>query len=292
MEDCLVKMTQLVHQLSPAEKGAVLHLLNHTAQMVGLTIGQTAQACGVGTTTIVRLCKRLGYKGFKDFSLAFSMAAAVKGHERIAFEDISPNEGLKDLIQKVTHLNQAAITDTINLLSEQALEKAVSLLHQAKRVDFYGVGMSALVAQDAQMKFLRLGKACQAPVDPHVQAVTAATLGPGDVAVLFSYSGETEDTLDTLAAARRSGAKVLSVTRFGQSRIAQGADIALFVPSGEMLVRSAAMSSRISMMHLIDLLFSAVATRGYEEYKASLERTHLEGAAKRRVNSKNGRSKP
>ena len=52
-------------------------------------------------------------------------------------------------------------------------------------------------------------------------------------------------------------------------------------PDG-ILVRSAAMTSRIAMMHVVDILYSAVAAQGYDRYKPFLDKTHLAGREKRR----------
>jgi DNA-binding MurR/RpiR family transcriptional regulator len=287
VNNCLVRLTQLKDQLPPAQCRAVAFLLDNTRAMSGLTISRVAEACGVSNATLVRLCKMLGYKGFKDFSLALSVAAATHPEEPLAYEDIQPTDDLRAIAISVTRHNQAAITDTMSILNEKALEKTVSLLHKARRVDFYGVGVSALVAMDAQMKFQRLGKETQTSLDSHIQVVTAASLKPGDAGVLFSYTGETGDTLETLKSIRRSGATAISITGMGHNRLSSLSDIALFVAASETLVRSAAMSSRMSMMHLVDVIFSAVAARGYEQYKLYLDRTHREGRIKRRAHTKN-----
>lgn len=287
MDDCLIRMTQMQDQLPQAEARAVYHLLAHGPDMMGLTIAAMAEACGVSASTLVRLSRSLGYKGFKEFSLAFSISLAAGGNSRIDFSDLAITDDLQAIAASVTDNSQAAITDTMSVMNLQDLDRAVALLHEARRVDFYGVGVSALVALDAQMKFQRLGKETQGSFDPHVQVVTAASLKPGDAAVLFSYSGETSDTLDTLASVRRSGALVVSITRLGKTSLSDRADIPLYVASSEVLMRTAAMSSRICMMHLIDIIFSAVAARGYEGYKPCLDRTHLEGNAKRRIHNSN-----
>ena len=177
---------------------------------------------------------------------------------------------------------QAAIADTVRVLREEDVLRAVDALDKAKRVDFYGAGTSALVALDAQQKFQRLCRDTQTSTDPHVQVVIASRLERGDAAVFFSYSGETEDMLDTLAVAKRGGAVTISVTRYGVNRLSRGADIPLYVASSEMLVRSAAMTSRIAMMHVVDILYSAVAAQGYDRYKPFLDKTHLAGREKRR----------
>ncbi len=289
MDNCLVRLTQMKDQLPPAQCRAVAFLLDNTHAMSGLTISRMAEACGVSSATLARLCRTLSYKGFKDFSLALSIAAATHPEETLAYADIQPTDDLRTICASVTRHNQAAITDTMSVLNMENMEEVVSLLHQARRVDFYGVGVSALVAMDAQMKFQRLGKETQTSLDPHIQVVTAASLKPGDAAVLFSYTGETGDTLDTLKAIRRSGATAVSVTRMGQNRLSSLADLALYVATSETLVRSAAMSSRMSMMHLVDIIFSAVVARSYEQYKPCLDRTHREGKIKRRAHTKNGK---
>jgi DNA-binding MurR/RpiR family transcriptional regulator len=93
--------------------------------------------------------------------------------------------------------------------------------------------------------------------------------------VLFSYSGETQEMLDTLKAARHAGATVVSVTRYGPNRLSRAADYALFVASPETQFRIAAMSSRIAMMHLVDLLFSAYTAQAYDVAKPHLDNALL-----------------
>lgn len=283
MEDCIVKINQILDQLAPAENRVAHYMLENSHEVIGQTIDQVATACQTSKTTVVRLCKQLGYKGYKAFCIALSTDLASGGQNRISYQDVSPTDDLHTICQHVSRHNQAAIADTMRVLKEEDLTRVVEAVHQASRVDFYGVGSSGLVALDAQQKFQRLGKETQTTLDPHVQVVTAARLSPGDVAVLFSYSGETTDIIDTLESVKRAGATAVAVTRFGGNRLSRCADISLCVASSEMLVRSAAAASRTAMLHIVDLIFFGVATMGYDTYKPYLDRTHLEGRAKRRA---------
>ncbi|MDP1172210.1 SIS domain-containing protein, partial [Klebsiella pneumoniae] len=65
-----------------------------------------------------------------------------------------------------------------------------------KRIEFYGVGNSGIVAQDAQHKFFRLGVNTVATSDGHVQLMSATMLQQGDCAVIISNSGRSRDLLD------------------------------------------------------------------------------------------------
>lgn len=281
MEDCVVRLTQLMDQLAPAEARVAQYLLDHSYDVIGQPIESVSLACQTSKTTVVRLCKQLGYRGYKDFTVALSTCLAHGDHHRISYQDIAPGDDLHTVCMQVSNHNQAVIADTMKVLSEEDLARVVSAIDQAQRVDFYGVGTSALVALDAQQKFQRLCKDTQTNLDPHVQVVLTCRLVPGDVAVFFSYSGETEDILDTLYAAKKTGATTVSVTRYGNSRLSRLVDIPLYVAATETLIRSAAMTSRISMMHVVDLIYSAVVTQGYDRYKPLLDKTHLSGRDKR-----------
>src|SRR5690606_41943311 len=80
------------------------------------------------------------------------------------------------------------------LQSPQVAAAAIALSN-ARRVEFYGFGASGAVAIDAQHKFFRLQVATAAYSDPHMQAMSAVTLGPYDVAVAISHTGRTKELL-------------------------------------------------------------------------------------------------
>ncbi|GGK24449.1 hypothetical protein GCM10010965_16520 [Caldalkalibacillus thermarum] len=62
--------------------------------------------------------------------------------------------------------------------------------------------------------------------------------------------------------------------RYGLSPIADEADIKLFTStSKEAAFRSGATSSRLSQLHVIDILFMCVATRQYEQAITHLDQT-------------------
>lgn len=282
MGDCLIKLHQMMDQFSPAEQRVAQYLYENTMDVLSMSIGQVAAACDTSSTTVVRLCKQLEYKGYKELCMSLSSDLAHGMSSRIHYEDVMPGANLDDILCNVTEHNQRAIADTVRLITPDTFSVAVDTLLAAPRIDCYGVGMSGVVAMDGQQKFLRLGKISQTSLDSHVQVVMAASLQKGDAVILFSYSGETTDMLDTLHEIRKTEATVISVTRYRNTPLSRLADIPLFVAATETLVRSAAMSSRISMMHLVDLLYTAMTTKAYDGFKPMLDRTHLAGKEKRK----------
>ncbi len=273
MTDCILKLQELMDTFSPAEQRVATYILHHRTQLVGTPIDEVAKACHTSKTTVVRLCKLTGYKGFKEFCMALSANLAVKKENPLTYTDVQTGSDLAHIMEDTTRRNIGGLQSTMQVLSYEELDKAVEAIHKAKRVDFYGMGISALVAMDAQHKFLRINKTSLTSLDPHVQVVCAASLKEGDVAVFFSYSGETSDTLATLQVAKQSGATAISVTKYAPNPLSQRCDIQLHVACSEVAVRTGAMSSRIAMLHISDLLFSAVIAKEYDEAKTVLDRS-------------------
>ena len=226
-------------------------------------------------SSVVRLCKSIGYSGYKEFCRNLSTDLTVNQQDSATYTDIRPGDSVETLLRGVCLSNMQAIENTMSLLDVPVLEKVVDLISAARRVDFYGVGTSGLVAQDARNKFLRINKVSLPSVDPHDQLLCAATLQPGDVAVVISHTGNTKDVLEAVEVIKQTGATLISVTRFSKNPLAQQADYQLYTASSETMFRSGAMSSRIALLAVVDVLYTCVASQNYGDVKASLDRSRL-----------------
>lgn len=106
-----------------------------------------------------------------------------------------------------------------------------------------------------------------------MQLASAANLTSKDVAMGISYSGQTIDTIEALRLAKEAKATTICITKFGNSPITEFSDIKLFVTSSEALFRSAAMASRMAQLNVIDVIFSIIACKKYNDIREYLENT-------------------
>jgi hypothetical protein len=123
-----------------------------------------------------------------------------------------------DIMVKVIDNTVAAFLKYRNDASTFAIERRRrpgGHLPAGKRIEFFGVGNSGIVAQDAQHKFFRLGVNTIAYSDGHMQVMSASLLGPGDCVVVISNSGRTRDLMDACDIARRNGATTIVITATG-----------------------------------------------------------------------------
>lgn len=272
--------------LPPAEQRVAELVLGDPAAVAGWTISELARRADTSETTVSRFCRALGFPGYPHLRLALATEAGRRGvvPERELGGDIGPTDELADVVAKIAYADARAVEDTAAQLDVGVLERVVSALVTARRVDVFGVGASAFVAADFQQKLHRIGRTAFAWNDSHIGLTSAAVLRPGDVAVGISHTGTTEETLAVLTEAGRHGATTVALTNFPGSPVARAADHVLTTAARETTFRSGAMASRLAQLTVVDCLFVGVAQRTFDETTAALAATY-EAVLGRRVSA-------
>ena len=225
-------------------------------------VSELADRAHVSKPTVVRFCRSVGYDGLSDFKL--KLAGSVNEGVPFIHRSVDADDKTGDIMVKVIDNTVAAFLKYRNEASTAMIEKAASALVQAyrdgKRIEFFGVGNSGVVAQDAQHKFFRLGMHVIAHSDGHMQVMSASLLRPGDCVVIISNSGRTRDLMDACDIARKHGATTIVITASG-SPLAAAGHIHLAADHPEGYDRYSPMVSRLLHLLIIDILATCVALR-------------------------------
>jgi DNA-binding MurR/RpiR family transcriptional regulator len=257
--------------LRPAEKRVAQVILSDPREAVHYSITQLAEKAEVSDATVVKFCKRLGYKGYQEFKIMLAQDVAVK--PQLIHGEVEPGNDVQTIKEKIFQANISALQETAQVLETEALERAVQALANAGEIHFYGVGASGIVALDAEQKFSRIGLRTSAFLDTHLQIARAVHLREGDVAVCLSFSGETVEIVEALRAAKQAGALTIAITSFSGSTLAREADVLLLTSTQQNLFRSGAIASRLTQLSTIDVLFIAVALVDHERAQEAIEKT-------------------
>ena len=262
--------------LPPAEQRVAKLLLADARAFANLPVSELADRAHVSKPTVVRFCRSVGYDGLADFKLklAGSVNEGVPFVHRAVDEDDKPG----DLIVKVVDNAVAALLHYRNDAASHAFERAITALSEAarqhRRIEFYGVGNSGIVAQDAQHKFFRLGVNTFACSDGHVQLMSATMLDSGDCAVIISNSGRSRDLMDAAEIARKKGATTIIITASGSPLAQMGqlpGQVLLAVDHPEDYDRYSPMVSRLLHLIVVDVLTTGVALRLGENLRPMLQ---------------------
>ena len=262
----LDRIRACIPALPPAEQRVARLLLADPRSFATLPVGKLAERAQVSKPTVVRFCRSIGYDGLADFKL--KLAGSVNQGVPFVHRAVDEDDKAGDIAVKVVDNAVAALLRYRNAAAGQAIERAITALARAgrdgRRIEFYGVGNSGIVAQDAQHRFFRLGLRSAAVSDGHVQVMSATLLEPGDCAVIISSSGRSKDLMDVADIARRKGATVIAVTASGSALAlaVQGPQqVLLAADHPEDADRYSPMVSRLLHLVIIDILTTGVALR-------------------------------
>ena len=246
------------HSLRKSELKVADHVLANAAQVMHSSMADLAREVGVSEPTIVRFCRAIGCSGFQDLKLRLAQSLAA-GASFGQFS-ISEDDDIEELSQKIFDTTLATLMDVRESLDADAMEQAILAMAEARRVEFYGFGASGAVASDAQHKFFRLQVSTAAYSDPHMQAMSAVTLGPYDVAVAISQTGRTKDLLHTSTLVVEAGATLISLCP-SNTPLAELGQIHIPIDVTEDTDIYTPLSSRIAHLVVIDVLAMGMAMR-------------------------------
>ncbi|GAK03767.1 sialic acid utilization regulator, RpiR family [Geomicrobium sp. JCM 19037] len=262
----LVRIREAMPSIKRAERNAARYILEHPEKVITMSVKQLADASGSSQAAIIRMCKGIGLEGFQELKVRIAGDLQMRDQSNtITYQEIRADDGAEVLMRNISENNIFSIKETLHILDEQAISKAIQALHRAERIEFYGAAASQLIAQDAQQKFIRINKPCTAYQDMHMQITSSVTLTSEDVAFAISYSGETRHILHAIQNAKKRGATTIALTRYGSNSLSDLVDIPLYTSSSEAEIRSSASSSRIAQLNVIDILFTGVAAINYDE---------------------------
>lgn len=262
----------MLEKLPASERKIAEYILQFPYEAVNCTVSELAVKTQSSGAAVIRLCKSLGLKGFQD--LKVRIVGDLGKPKEHGYRDIAQGERPEDIVQKTLSNSIQSLRESAEIINYEELEKAVEALLSAKNIHLFGIGASHIIAIDAQQKLLRINKRATALTDTHLVATLIANAEKDDCLFAISYSGETPEVINVLGLAKEQGVKTISLTKYGQTSVSSLADIKLYTSySAEAPFRSAATSSRLAQLFIIDILFLSLATERYEETVEYIDKT-------------------
>jgi len=263
------RITENQASLRKSEAKVANYVLANASEVIKMRIVDLASKSEVSEPTVIRFCKAIGFDGFQSFKLQLAQQLGL-GSVFTQFA-VADNDTVADLINKVFDTTVGSLITAREEINSEVLEQAITTISNARRVEFYGFGASGSVAADAQHKFFRLQLSSAAYTDPHIQRMSAISLGPEDVVVAISQSGETQALLESVALAREAGANVIGLAPQNTS-LSRVCNLAIYVNMEEDLKSFTPVSSRIAHLVVIDVLATGVARHRKPLLKEHLKR--------------------
>lgn len=251
-----------------SERKIGTYIIQHTAKVVDMTVGEFAQACGVSDASVSRFCKKIDMKGFHHLKITLAKEISERGKEeeevsnRISVNDIG--QSLKNILaNKVTE-----ITQTVSMMDTKQLHEILDKLNTAKTVQFFAVGNTIPVAIDGAFKLNQIGIPAVSGTIWETQIGYTYNMMADDVVIAISNSGESTAVLRALEAARSAGATTISITNSEKSSAAQLSDYHITTATREKLFLDGYCFSRVSATTVIEILYLFLTSMRKDAYKS------------------------
>jgi DNA-binding MurR/RpiR family transcriptional regulator len=250
------------------------YLLHNPQAPMTLSIGELAEQAGTSPATVTRFCRMLGYSGYVELRVSsatdvgrnVSMDSWATEIGRGFGPEDSPEDLLRLLIGGHTRtLREATSAIDLAVMTEVSRRIAVSA-----QVDIYGVGGSAMLADELQGRLYRIGVRAYAWSEVHTGLTSAAIQDADTVAIGISTTGRTEEIIQMLAEAGRAGALTVAITNNPASPLAEVADRTIVTSVNEQFLQPDDLSAKHGQLLVLDLLYLLVAQENFDRSSAKL----------------------
>lgn len=240
-----------------SDRVLIEYIKENIEDVVYKPISQISKESGIGEATITRFSKKMGYSGLHDFKVTLSREISGLKNRNIINKSIENDEGVMESARKLFDSNIRILENTFNIIDGNDIEKATDMIINAKKV-FIGIGYSGMTAEDSNYKFSRIGFNCMAIDSSHDMIMMASLMDEDDVVVAISHSGETDEIIKAVNIAKENEARVISVTEDKSSRLRDVSDVSLGYFSGESILETGSISSKLAQFFVIDLVYTQV----------------------------------
>jgi DNA-binding MurR/RpiR family transcriptional regulator len=271
-------------QMSESSRRIAKYILENPKRVASMSIGELAQATGSNKSAVVRVSKLSGYQGYRGLRLALiENRGLLRGTELIGndlpLSGVEEANNLLSLAREVVKINIEALQDTITLLDERTLLRAVDTILRAKHVFLIGFGASAPVVQDAYQRFLRLQVPSSICSDAHVLASILVNARPDDLLFCISYSGTNRDIIEALGTAQHRKISTITMTSVPRSAAAELSETVLISAVRRKPQTAETVAARAARFVVIDIVCAIIAFRRERDLRQSTEKIVTERMA-------------
>lgn len=252
-----------------SETTVVKYILKNTEEALNESIYEMATKTHTSTPTIVRLCKKCGFNGFKEFKIALARDLELQMNAYSSIDVNVPFDSMDtDLIisKKIAQLSSETVLSTQRLLSTSKLNHAVKLINNANNIFGIGVSDPYLRLKDFQLKLLRINIFLKMIDLQAEQYHLAKRSDKNDVAIIISNSGKTAEIVNDAKEFYLNKTPIIAITRNSKSPLAKYATVVFDLPSqsDEKLVVSN-FSSQLAIEYILNVIYSCIFNSNYEK---------------------------
>lgn len=254
---------------SPAEQIIAKFLLDNPEKLENLTANDIALATHTNPTSLVRVAKKIGFRGWSDLKNSYlSEWKYLNSHFTTIDANLpfSKQDNLLTIANKIATLESNTIHDTLSLIDFSTLEHAKRLILDSKQIKLYASHSNSLIAQDFIIKLRRINiKAYDINIYQYGE-IDAYHSDSDTCAILISYTGENKNLISVTKILKERKSKIISLTSIGDNTISKLSDCNFRITTRERLYSKIGnFTSNTSIVYILDLIYAIIFSANYDK---------------------------
>ena len=267
----LIEQLEKKKDFTPGELAITEYVIAHSMQIMDLTAEQLAEKTFTSKSSVIRFCKKLGMKGYREFQnqIIYEINALNKAHDAMSYAVLSPESSLKDIIGAVPFIYQSAIGKMWARIDENELKKAVSRIRDTYHLEIYGIGAAGILAEEAAWKMRSIGISCTAERGLNEHALETWKDLPKKTAILMSTTGGNPYIISAAKYLRRHGTYLIGIGGETSDELHALCTQYFSTETDQTFDSLEIITSMTAMRYMLDVLFTALFV---DDYNVNIDR--------------------
>ena len=265
---------------SPSEQIVVDFILEKQELIEGYTTTAIAGETYTSPSILVRISKKLGFKGYNQLRKAFLEEVLYLKRN---FNDLDANlpfsqkDSIMNIAAIIAKLKQESLNDTLTLLHHDNLQKAVLLMQKASIIKVFAVANLTYLAEEFVHKLRHIGVKAETYSNSNALLQEAKMCVSEECAVCISYSGETPELICATNYLKKNHVPIISISSVGENSLTRLGDVVLHITTREKSYsKIGAFTSLESISLILDVLYSCLFRTDFKKhyaYKTEVSKT-------------------
>ena len=243
------------------ENQVIDYILLKKDNLIHLTINDLAKNSYSSNSTIIRICHKLGFQGYRDFKIAF--LKELEGNKfiikdvnySVPFQQVETSE---EIVNSLFSLYSEGLKVIQQQLDIQTLENVSHCLMQAQRIFIYALGDAKITANGFINKMIKINYFPILTTENNEESHITNHITKNDCALFISYSAKNKSFEECIKKLSKKGIKTIVLTANEKSLLAKLSTYSLFIPNYEKDQKIATFYSQFGFLYILSLIYSFI----------------------------------
>lgn len=252
------------------------YILTNKEAVIYLSTQEIAKRTFSSHSSIIRLCQKLGFNGYKDFKIKLLQELQQNIQDISNIDTNSPFNAETSPIEIGKNIAEL-MKETIDLcfieLDNDTLNKFALYIKNSERFFIFATADSEIRARSFQTKLYKINKYATVISELSEWVYHVTNIKKSDFTLFLTYHGSSKEHVETAKVLKKNNSPFGVITSMNESELTSLSNVNIHVPSlEEKFKKIATFSSQMSFEFVLNVLYSCYYKLSYDEHTLSLDK--------------------